>query len=312
MRAIMSARCLRAIGGSIGLTVSISACFVTSQATGEHPSWRKPITTPEHFGLHAERVRFRSADSTPLSALWIATDSTARGTVVLAHGAQANGSYMLGRAAFLVRGGFNALVLDLRDCGESGGSYTTPGYKEADDVLAGVSYLKGRGGAGPIILLGHSAGAVAVLHAGRTPDVAAVIAESPFVSYRDMMKRVEVYVRKDPKASRWAKVGLWASQRPGMMAFSEWVFRLQTGVSISPDVADASVAVKRLGAHPTLFLGGGLDAIAPAPGVEALFRATPGARNVLAILPAATHDEFNSSKADYERTVMAFLARAVP
>lgn len=288
-----------------------TACVITNQATGEHAAWRKAIATPEQLGLRSERVRFLSADSTPLSAYWIASDSTSRGTVILAHGQAANGSYMLGRAQFLVRNGFNTLVLDLRDCGESGGWYVTPGYKESEDVLAGVAYLRRRHIGGPIILMGHSAGAVAVLRAGSSRDIAAVIAESPFASYRDMMGHAATYVRNDPRSSRGAKFGMWASQLPGMMRLAEWVFRVQTGVSIAPDRADAIVAVRRLGAHPVLFIAGGRDPIAPRAGVEELFRATPGNASQLANFPTASHDVFNTATDDYEASVLAFLRRMV-
>jgi pimeloyl-ACP methyl ester carboxylesterase len=295
------------IGTAAVLALLPSVCLVTRQATGEHAAWRRPITTPEALGLRAERVTLRSADSTPIRGYWIAAGSASAGVAVLAHGQGANGSYMLGRAAFLVGAGFDVLVLDLRDCGESGGWYVTPGYKEADDVLAGVAYARRRDAGKRVVLLGHSAGAVAVLRAGASGDVDAVIAESPFASYRDMMGRAAAYVRKDPSASRGAKFGMWASQLPGMMAFAEWVFRAQTGVSISPDRADALVAVRHLGAHPVLFVSGGRDVIAPPTEVARLARAAPGPLNELAVIPAGAHDVFDTARAEYERVVLAFL-----
>jgi pimeloyl-ACP methyl ester carboxylesterase len=286
---------------------SVSGCFVTRQAVGEHPEWRKMVATPEQYGLRAETVTFVSADSIRLRAVWIASDSNARATIVLAHGQGGNRSYMLKRAAFLAGGGYNVVVLDLRDCGESGGTYTTPGYMEAEDVLAGVRYaLRTRVGL-PVVVLGHSAGAVAVLHAGRSSEVAAVIADAPFAGYRDMMRRVSTLVQSDTSVSRGAKMGLRLSQWPGMMAFSEWIFRLQTGISISPDRADARVAVKGLGGRPVLFLAGERDAIAPVTGVQELYDAAATGDKEIVILRGATHNTFGTNAVDYEAAVLRFL-----
>jgi alpha-beta hydrolase superfamily lysophospholipase len=74
--------------------------------------------------------------------------------VILAHGRDMNRSGMLPRAAFLIRHGYNVLDLDLRDHGESGGNYITPGYREAFDVMGGVAHIRARGERGPIVVLG--------------------------------------------------------------------------------------------------------------------------------------------------------------
>ena len=71
---------------------------------------------------------------------------------------------MLPRAAFLVRDGYNTLLLDLRDHGESGGTYAGPGYRESCDILGALKYLRNRVGNGiDSPSMGHSYGAVAVL-----------------------------------------------------------------------------------------------------------------------------------------------------
>lgn len=296
----------------LGIAIACtSGCFITSQARGEHAEWRKMVASPEQFGMRAETVSVVSADRINLRALWIAADSSASATVVLAHGQGGNRSYMLSRADFLVHHGYNAVVLDLRDCGESGGTYTTPGYMEAEDVLAGVRYAKSRQPGLPVAILGHSAGAVAVLHAGRSPDVAAIVSDAPFASYREMMKRVSARVQRDSTASRGDKFGMRVLVIPGMMAFAEWVFRMQTGISISPDRADARVAVHRLAGAPVLFIAGDRDSIATLAGVRELYEATPGNKKQLVILPASHNTFAPSHRSEYEAATLNFLSAAI-
>jgi len=294
------------------LIACTSGCFITGQATGEHTEWRKMVATPEQFGMRAETVSIVSGDGINLRALWITADSVARATVVLAHGQGGNRSYMLSRADFLVRHGYNAVVLDLRDCGESGGTYTTPGYMEAEDVLAGVRYAKLRQPGMPVAILGHSAGAVAVLHAGRSRDVAAIVADAPFASYREMMKRVSAMVQRDSTATRGDKLGMKVLVIPGMMAFAEWVFRLQTGVSISPNRADARAAVHRLAGAPVLFIAGDRDSIATIAGVRELYEEmAPGSMKRLVILPTSHNTFAPPRRSEYEAATLDFLSAAI-
>jgi pimeloyl-ACP methyl ester carboxylesterase len=160
--------------------------LATIPVVGKHPYWRALRAQPKDFGLEAEDVSFQSLDGIHLTAWYIAARPAAHGTVIIAHGINGNRSDMLPRAAFLVRDGFNTLLIDLRGHGESGGDYAGPGYMESFDVLAGVNYLRKRGAQAPIVTMGHSYGAVAALFAGaQSPDVAGVISDGAFVSYDD-------------------------------------------------------------------------------------------------------------------------------
>jgi alpha/beta superfamily hydrolase len=49
-----------------------------------------------------------------------------------------------------VRDNYNALVIDLRDHGESGGTYAGPGYTESRDVLGALRYMQNRGETQPL------------------------------------------------------------------------------------------------------------------------------------------------------------------
>lgn len=180
--------------------LGIGGYFGASQGIGEHPEWRKMVRTPADYDLSSEVVSFSSLDGIPLKAWWLPAQPAIAGAaqtaptlaqaqptshatpalnVVMAHGRDMNRSGMLARAAFLVRHGYNVLDVDLRDHGESGGNYITPGSREALDIMGGVAYLRSRGESGPIVAFGYSYGAVAALHAAaQCADVDAVVADS--------------------------------------------------------------------------------------------------------------------------------------
>jgi pimeloyl-ACP methyl ester carboxylesterase len=91
---------------------------------------------------------------------------------------------MLSRAAILVRHNYVALLIDLRDHGESGGHFTGPGYVESRDIPGALKFLRSRGHVGPVAAMGHSYGAVAALYAAAdSPDLAAVVADGAFISF---------------------------------------------------------------------------------------------------------------------------------
>jgi pimeloyl-ACP methyl ester carboxylesterase len=98
---------------------------------------------------------------------------------------------MLPRASFLVRGGYNVLAIDLRGHGESAAQYASPGYLESRDVLGAIQYVHERGEHDPIVLLGLSYGAAAVvLAAAQSEDVAAVIADGVYPSGADVFENI--------------------------------------------------------------------------------------------------------------------------
>jgi alpha-beta hydrolase superfamily lysophospholipase len=98
---------------------------------------------------------------------------------------------MLPIATFLVAAGYDVLDIDLRAHRDSEGSYPSPGYLEVAEISAAIEYSHRRS-SGPVILFGHSLGAVAVLHTlgRRGGDVTAAIADSAFVSFFDMVEGV--------------------------------------------------------------------------------------------------------------------------
>ena len=281
--------------------------FASKEAIGDHPEWRRMIAQPSDFGLTGEVVEFRSRDSVLIKASLIACQESAKATVILSHGQGGNRSHMLSRAAFLVKHGYNALVLDLRDHGESAGDYMTPGYIEALDVLGAVNYLLQKGEKLPVILLGYSYGAVASLHAAaRSKDIAAVIADAAFISYSDMMDRVAEYVMNDTSSSVGSKIGMGLYRFPFVVHAANLAFETQTGVSVRPEQADAIASVPEV-LQPVLFIAGEEDAIAPPQNTRLMYQKAVNPKKVLVVLPGATHSTYGKAKQEYQTAVLKFL-----
>lgn len=230
--------------------------------------------------------------------------------IVMAHGRDMNRSGMLARAAFLVHHGYNVLDMDLRNHGESGGNYTTPGSREALDILGGVAYLRSRGERGPIVAFGYSYGAVAALHAAaQCADVDAVVADSAFISPDDVLKNV-VHEKAIPLKFR---ILLQFARLPLLDRSTDLMFRLRTGVKMDRDQASALAAVQRIHRQPILFISGEKDWLAPTENARRMYQKAPTARKDLVVIPGAYHNTtyYGATRPLYESGVLDFLSQNV-
>lgn len=118
-----------------------------------------------------------------------------RATVIVAHGFRGNrletGVPALGLTASLVDAGFNVLLFDFRNTGESEGTVTTLGYHEKKDIVGAVAWLKAQRpeAAAFVGVVGYSMGAVtAALAAAEEPAIDALILDSPFADLRPYLR----------------------------------------------------------------------------------------------------------------------------
>lgn len=173
------------IGGVVGV-----ALYVGWQLT--HPA-RKPLTgTPADWGLAYEAVTFPSVgDEAPLllHGWYLAAQANGAkpkpGVIVFAHGYRQNRLQedvpALALARDLVRAGYDVLLFDFRNSGQSPGQVTTVGILEQRDLLGAVQYARQRRPDARVGLLGFSMGAATAIQAAAASlDVAAVVADSPF------------------------------------------------------------------------------------------------------------------------------------
>mgnify|MGYP003287919114 CR=1 FL=1 len=122
---------------------------------------------------------------------------------ILFHGYRSNGRREFsGNNRIAAELGFNAIVVDERAHGKSGGHTITFGIKERYDCLAWAQYAAQRFGPDiPIILTGVSMGAATVLMASSLPlpkNVAAIIADCPYSSPGEIIRKVSTDVKLPP------------------------------------------------------------------------------------------------------------------
>jgi len=147
-----------------------------------HPGGRFAMrrVTPTDAGMAYETVEFQSRDGLSLFGWYLPGNS--KGTIILVHGHGGKGIAMVYHASALVSRGYSVLMYDQRAHGSSEGDICTAGWREVEDLLGAVDYLKTRDDVDPrrIGVLGLSMGGqVALLAAAREDDLGAVIAEEP-------------------------------------------------------------------------------------------------------------------------------------
>ncbi|MFH0796068.1 MAG: alpha/beta fold hydrolase [Candidatus Omnitrophota bacterium] len=149
------------------------------------------LLTPKNLGLPYEDITF-SAPGGPLLKGWLILSQKGKGTIVCLHGYPSNRSDILPAVSFLYPD-YNLFLFDFRAMGESGGKITTLGFREDADVLAAISYLRQKPETKnkPIGIWGYSmGGAIAILSAGKTREVKAVVTDSAFATLPEM---IEIY-----------------------------------------------------------------------------------------------------------------------
>jgi uncharacterized protein len=286
------------------------ACgFVAGMARGR-PEWRHIDKNPTHYGLvDSSVVFFQSRDHMQVAAWWIPAQGVEHGraTVVLVHGIGGNRSDMLPQAKFLVAAGYDVLSIDLRAHGDSAGEYPSPGYLEVAEVEAAIAEAHRRSPR-PVVLLGHSVGAVAVLHtASRGAAVAGTIADSAFISSFDMFDRLRARLRAEG-ASVWARMGVWFVGRRSLAGVFDVMLRVGGGPDIDAREGELPPVLPKI-AGPVLFVTGTRDDIAPTANAHAMARLV-GHAEVVEL--AASHHTYRDAGPDYERAVLGFLDRVVP
>ena len=189
--------------------------------------------------------------------------------------------------------GHNALIVDMRACGDSGGNVITFGIKEHRDCLTWIDFMLEHFGPDvKIILTGISMGASTVLNAAGCPlpdNVIGVLADCGFSSPEAIIKKVIRDMHLPPKlAFPFVKLGA----------------ELFGGFSINAITSIASV--KRC-VKPVIFFHGGSDGFVPAEMSQELYDACTS-RKKLVIVPGAEHGlSYPVAPQDYIREAYQFF-----
>jgi uncharacterized protein len=256
--------------------------------------------TPASFGLAFEDVSFRSADGVPLSGWWVAAPA-AKGTVVMVHGLNRSRIEMVRRVPFVHGEGWNALVIDLRRHGASGGTATTFGAKEKGDVEAAAALARERA-PGPVVLWGVSLGAASVmLAAGEDAQVAGVICDSSYRSLDDTLRHHLHLLRS------WRP---WLRLVPVWPVADEMLFWMGRRGGFDPALVDVRAAAAHLAARPALFVANSEDPRMPKEIAFELAAAVGPSAEVL-VVPSKSHGgAWRDGTAAYQAAARVLLQKA--
>ncbi|MCU7667673.1 alpha/beta hydrolase [Bacillus thuringiensis] len=179
--------------GTSLLSVS-SACVGLSLYVGLNLTRKKrrPIEdNPENHKLTYKDIEFKSLDGeTNIKGWLLPTKEEPKLNIIMAHGYGGNrhNAGFIHLSKRLVPLGYQTLMFDFRNSGESEGKVTTIGAREKYDLLGAIEWIKTQNDK-PIVLHGVSMGAAtSILAAGMSQDVAGVIADSPYSDLKDYLK----------------------------------------------------------------------------------------------------------------------------
>ena len=274
------------IAGAIAGLVGTVAALLANRMS--RPPRQRLWANPEDVGLPYEEVMFPATDGLRLAGWFIPGAAVARrggATIVLIHGWAWNRlgnmlddplERLLGASAIdllrlahaLHHAGFNVLMFDLRNHGESAASPPVSfGLKEANDVLGAINFVRQRDDVDParIGLLGFSVGANAALFTLPRTDLArAVLAVQPFSLQTFSAGLTEYLLGPLSRPALWLTEQLY--QSAGGMRFS----------AIEPIFVAAGA-----GDTPVLFLQGEGDRFGSVANVAQIAAASPAAEPLL-------------------------------
>lgn len=150
---------------------------------------RMPIELlPSDLGLPYEDVTFKTSDGKRLKG-WLIYSENSSSIIICLHGYPANKSDILPVVSFLYPE-FSLFLFDFRAHGESEGRVTYFGLKEYLDVEGAINFIRQNEKTKDfkIGVWGYSlGGAVAILTAARNDEIKAIVTDSAFANFPEMV-----------------------------------------------------------------------------------------------------------------------------
>ena len=271
-----------------------------------HPA-RRPIRQSEERNAGAaaqlDSVRLRDVelvteDGTFLRAWFMRPQETNGNAVILLHGVSDNRLGMYGYGRWLLQNHYSILLPDARHHGNSGG-LTTYGIKEANDIHQWVDWIETNEHPHCVYGLGESMGAAELLESlTREPRFCAVIAESPFATFREV-----AYAR----FGRPFHTGPWLGRtffRPTVDVGFFYV-RLRYGLNMEDASPERAVVSSKV---PVLLIHGLNDRNIPPYHSDLIEARNPGSVVVWKV-PGAVHTgAYQAAPEEFKRRVLGWYA----
>lgn len=282
------------------LIVMILICMISLQVVWKlmHPK-RNPVTeVPDTELLKYEVISFHSRDhSVELKGWFFPAAASPKMTIIFAHGYRGNrlqkNVSVLSLTGELINRGFNVVLFDFRNCGESGGHLTTIGLDEQQDILGAIDWCKTHQ-KGTIGLIGYSMGAAtALLAAAESSEVSGVIADSPFSDlHRYLLDNLSV----------WSKLPKYPFS-PLMVLAIRYIMRK------NPQLVKPILSLQRIYPRPVLFIHGDQDDAIPCSNSETMSKCHSDAFSFWKVAGAKHTGSYRKDPKEYTNRVIDFFDR---
>lgn len=238
-----------------------------------------PFTLQSDYGYH-------------IAALWIPNEHQTNKIVLISHGYECTYHRSLKYVKMFKRLGYSICVMDHRFHGDSGGSFTSFGYYEKDDLVKLMDYIEEKYGTKETFYLVHGSSmgaAIALQFAAIDKRINAVISESSFASLTDQIKEtlprpfniIKPLFLKTASLLSYIFYGFWLKE-------------------VHPEQAIQSINV------PILIMHGDCDAFIPLSHAKRLKNARDTIK--LNIIKGADHGLlYNTDPTQYEQLTKNFL-----
>jgi alpha-beta hydrolase superfamily lysophospholipase len=234
-----------------------------------------------------------AADGVPLRGWLARAPGDGRRCVVLAAGIRGTRRAMASRAAWYLRQGWSALLVDLRGTGESAAERIAMGWHEAKDLAAWAAFARTQGFV-EVGAHGQSLGAAAVCYSALLPEPPAWRFCVLEACYRDIEAAMAARMPAIPRPLLWP-----------LVACAEWL------LDVDAARLDPVAAIARLRA-PTLLACGDRDHLVGPDAHELLCAACGAADKERVDVPGAGHvDLFHAPGSELPARLATFLARRV-
>jgi len=180
------------MGGSLGVLGVLFTLALSLVKVLIHPrKWTRfdlHTFTPFELGLPGEAVAFPPREGNYLVSGWYIPYPEATTTILLCPGYRCKAEYVLNLALPLWKAGHTLLVFEYYGHGAPVMTPVTLGYREINDFLGAVAYIRARAPAAGLGVLAYSMGASVALMAGaQTNDVEAFVVDSAFATHRRVL-----------------------------------------------------------------------------------------------------------------------------
>jgi len=281
----------------VGVFLAENTLRVPRRPVAQSDDFRAAVSRDFHARVQDAQIEAR--DGAVLKAWYVRPASWNGSSVVLLHGLGDNREGAAGFAPIFLGANYAVLIPDSRAHGQSGGAIATYGILERDDIRRWADWLR-QASPGCVDLFGESMGAAIALQAMEaTPNLCAVVAESPFASFREIAC---------DRLSQTAGFGLAFSRtiaRPSLEAALLYA-RLRYGVDLAAAQPQASVARSKV---PVLLISDADDSNI-APRHQARIMQTAGPQDRIWIVPGAEHTGAGRAAGEeFQRRVLDWFAK---